>query len=144
MDFAKHALALLGSLTLAACATTGGDAPGSPRTLIGPEWIVEDLAGHGVIDNARATLQFGADGQVTGDTSCNRYFASYRVAGAKLEIEKAGVTRRACAPAVMDQEQRFLGLFNAVNSYRIDETGALVLVTAAGTTITARTATATK
>lgn len=97
-----------------------------------------------MIDNARATLQFGFDGQVTGDTSCNRYSAGYRVEGTKLEIENAGLTRRACAPAVIDQEQRFLGLFNAVNSYRIDETGALVLVTVAGATITARTATATK
>jgi heat shock protein HslJ len=44
----------------------------------------------------------------------------------------------------MDQERRFLDVFNAVTSYRIDDTGALVLSTPAGATMTARAAAITR
>lgn len=128
---------LSGSLLLAACATTPGSQR-SPAVLAGKEWVVEDIGGRGVIDNSHATLLFGQDGRVSGDTSCNRYFADYRVDGTKLQFGNAGVTRRACAPALMDQESKFLAVFNAVNAYRIDSTGALILSTDNGATITAR------
>lgn len=130
--------ALASVLMTSACMTTASDRPGSATALVGQEWIVEDIAGRGVVDDARATLLFGGDGRLSGDTSCNRYFADYKVDGTKLRIDNAGVTKRACAPAVMDQEQRFLNVFNAVSSYRIDGTGALVLSTPAGVAMTAR------
>lgn len=129
--------ALTAGLLLASCVTTGDEQPGS-AALLGQEWVVEDIAGRGVIDDARATLVFGLDGRLSGDTSCNQYFADYEVTGANLRIGNAGVTKRACAPAVMDQERRFLDVFNAVSSYRIDTTGTLVLSTPAGATVTAR------
>jgi len=118
---------------------TSGDAPiASNASLVGVEWIVEDINGRRVIDNARATLMFGADGRLSGDTSCNRYFADYQVNGASLEFGHPGATKRACVPAVMDQEQRFLEVLNAVDRYDIDDTNALVLYTPVGDKITAR------
>ncbi len=138
MQLPIRTAALFGGLLLSACMTTDDDPLGSNAALVGKEWVVEDIAGRGVIDDARATLLFGEDGRLSGDTSCNRYFADYQVDGTKLRIGNAGVTKRACAPAVMNQEQRFLDVFNAVDSYRIDNTGTLVLSTSAGATITAR------
>ena len=126
--------ALGAAMALSACATM----PGEDASLVGKTWTVEDISGRGVIDDARATLVFGSDGRVSGDTSCNRYFADYRVDGAKLSIGQAGVTRRACAPALMDQERRFLEVLNAVDSFRIDPTRTLILSAPSGATLTAQ------
>lgn len=130
--------ALTGGLLLSGCMAAGNHQPGSDVGFVGQEWIVEDIAGRGVIDYARTTVLFGQDGRVSGDTSCNRYFADFRAEGAKLRIGNAGVTRKTCVPAVMDQERRFLDVFGAVDRYRIDSTGALMLSTPGGATITAR------
>lgn len=134
MKRALFTSALVATSLLCGCVT----APGTDAALVGKTWAVEDISGRGVIDDPRATLVFGADGRLSGDTSCNRYFADYTVDGAKLSIGQAGVTRRACVPAVMDQERRFLDVLNAVDSFAIDASGALVLRTPAGVTLTAR------
>ena len=134
MKRALFTSALVATLLLSGCVTT----PGKDAALVGKTWTVEDISGRGVIDDARATLEFGTDGRLAGDTSCNRYFAEYTVDGAKLSIGQAGVTRRACVPAVMDQKRRFLDVLNAVDSFAIDASGALVLHTPAGATLTAR------
>lgn len=138
MQVSNSAIALFVALAVAACVTSVDDHTGSAATLVGEEWVVEDIGTHGVIDHARATILFGQNGRLSGNTSCNSFFADYEADGMKLRIENAGVTKRACVPAVMDQESRFLNVFNGVNSYQIDGSGALVLATPMGTTITAR------
>ncbi len=106
--------------------------------LLGQEWVVESIAGGGVIDSSRATLQFLRDGRVVGNATCNRFFGSYEMKGSTLRIEPAGATRMACPTALMHQEDKLLELLRAVKSYRIDKTGALVLGTPGGQTILAR------
>lgn len=139
MTLTRNAVALLAPLPLIACVTSGHDQANSKAAIVGPEWVVEDIAERGVIDDARATILFGNDGSVSGDTSCNRYFAEYTLEGSEIRFRNAGVTKRACAPAIMDQENRFLAVFNAATSYRIDDrTNTLVLSTPAGASITAR------
>lgn len=137
MSDCRYAIALLFAVPIGACATVdNGD---SARSEIGPEWLVEDISGRGVIDDARTTIVFGSDGDVSGDTSCNRFFAKYTLNQNGISFQNPGVTKRACPPAVMDQENRFLEVFNAVDRYRIDtDTGTLVLSTPAGAAITAR------
>lgn len=132
------ATAIAGSLLVAGCVTPAGAGSGAYHQLVGKEWVVEDIAGRGVIDNARASLRFGQDGRLSGSGSCNRIIAGYTVNGSKLNISKAGLTRMACPPAVMDQERRFVDVLNAVRSYRIDPTGALVLTSSTGAIVTAR------
>jgi heat shock protein HslJ len=129
---------LFAGMAMSACATYPHDGSSLSAKLVGQEWLVEDIAARGVIDDARTTIVFGEDGRVSGDTACNRYFAEYQITGTDLRFGNAGVTKRACAPAVMDQEQRFLDLFNEVESYRIDATGALILSTPEGATMVAR------
>ena len=126
-------LALLTS-TVAACVAT----PVGGAGLAGGEWTVEDIAGRGVVDGAPATLAFAEDGNLSGSTTCNRLIASYTVSGSALSISPAGTTMMACPEALMNQERRLLDALAAVESYRIDETGALILMAAGGTTITAR------
>lgn len=133
-----RAAAMAGSLLVAACATTGSGDAGSGQQLSSKEWVVEDIAGRGVIDDSRASLLFGQDGRLSGSASCNRIVAGYTVNGSKLTIDKAGLTMMLCPPAIMDQERRLMDVLNAVRSYRIDPTGALVLTSATGATVTAR------
>ena len=107
-------------------------------TLVGPEWVVEDIAGLGVIDNSHATLVFLAGGRLAGSGSCNRLIGSYTLKGHALTVEPAGITMMACPPALMNQERTLLDLLPRINSYEIDGTGTLVLKTIEGKTITAR------
>ncbi|WP_143514532.1 serine hydrolase [Primorskyibacter flagellatus] len=106
--------------------------------LVGREWYIEDIAGKGVIDNSPANLLFMPDGRLAGNAGCNRLIASYTQDGDALAIDQAGTTMMACPEALMNQERSLLDFLSMVESYSMDETGALVLTTSNGATITAR------
>ena len=108
-----------------------GGEPG--RLLQGGEWVVEDINGAGIIDRSRVTLNFWQDGRVTGRASCNHFAGHYELTGEGLSIGEAAVTRMACAPALMMQEQRVLDNVRQVQGFELDSTGALLLRSAAGT-----------
>lgn len=103
----------------------GGDAQ---SVLAGTEWVVEDINGGGVIDDARVTMSFDpAEGWASGRGGCNSWGASYTLSGEGISFGDAMSTQMACAEAVMNQEQAFHRALGAVTSYAIDETGALVM-----------------
>ncbi|GGC63653.1 META domain-containing protein [Marinobacter halophilus] len=112
----------------------GGD---RERLFRGAEWVVEDLAGTGIIDRSRITVEFLEGGRVAGRASCNRYTGSYQLTGEVLSFGEQATTRMACAPALMNQEQRFLDLMSEVVDGRIGRRGELLLRTASDETITA-------
>ncbi|MEX2125276.1 MAG: YbaY family lipoprotein [Woeseia sp.] len=112
---------------------------GSPASLLQDgEWVVEDIAGKGIIDSSRATLNFGADGSLAGRASCNSYGATWTLSGEGLAVGQARGTLMACAPALDGQEREFLRLLGAASHFDITDDGALVIRTADGETITAR------
>ncbi len=82
----------------------------SAPQLVGREWMIEDIAGKGVIDTSPASFHFLPDGQLAGNASCTRLMSSYAVDSTGLTIGAAGATMMACAPAMMNQESRLLGL----------------------------------
>ena len=92
-------------LALTACALPG--APGA-APLVGSEWRLEDLGGRGVLDRVQATLAFPEAGRVAGNSSCNRFFGSYTLMQDRIALGQLGGTRMACAPAVDEQETRYL------------------------------------
>ncbi|HPE60787.1 MAG TPA: META domain-containing protein [Thiolinea sp.] len=107
--------------------------------LTGAEWLVEDLNGAGVIDRSPTRFRFSQDGKVSGNAGCNRFSGSYSTRNGTLTFGSLSATERACiAPALNAQEARFLELMQAVDRYSFDATGALVLKTRDGRTITAR------
>ncbi|WP_169737274.1 serine hydrolase [Simplicispira psychrophila] len=106
--------------------------------LLGQAWVIEAIAGGGLIDNSHVTLQFLPDGRLAGSATCNRILGRYEAEATKLRIKPAGTTMMMCPPALMHQERKLLDLLPTVASYRIDSTGALVLSTAGGQTILAR------
>jgi putative lipoprotein len=69
---------------------------------------------------------------------CNSYGASYTLTGEGATVGQGISTMMACAPAIMGQEQAFLKALDAVTTFGIDESGALVLSGPDGAAIVAR------
>lgn len=137
--------AVAAGLALAGCAATPEAVMSKPPPAIslpevlleGPEWVVEDVAGGGVIDNARLTASFER-GRISGRGGCNRYMGGYTYSGGALKIGPLGGTRMACAPALMDLEGKFLAVLGTATSVRTDETGALILTAPDGRSLKLR------
>lgn len=90
---------------------------GDPFSLSGSAWLLEDLGGHGVIDNVQATLTFPETGKIAGNGSCNRFFGPSERSGDHLKIGPLGSTRMACPEAVMKQETKYLAALQAANHF---------------------------
>lgn len=106
--------------------------------LLGQEWVIEDIAGAGVVDTSHATLKFQSDGSLAGSATCNRIVGTYKADGDRLAIAPAGTTMMACPEALLAQERRLLDLLPKVERYSVDADGALILTTSEGTTLIAR------
>ncbi|GAB1382701.1 hypothetical protein MASR1M50_10210 [Burkholderiales bacterium] len=106
--------------------------------LLGGEWVIEDIAGAGVIDRTHAFLRFLPDGRLVGSATCNSLRGRHQSAARTLRLTLTATSRKQCAPALMHQEGRLLKLLPRVTHYRIDDTGALRLRTATGEVVTAR------
>ncbi|HXZ05192.1 MAG TPA: META domain-containing protein [Ktedonobacteraceae bacterium] len=81
---------------------------GSAWTLVSFETDTEKIP---AVTEAPATLIFSAEDEQThrlsGSGGCNRYFASYTLAGDRLSIGPLGSTRMMCGSNRMAQEDRF-------------------------------------
>jgi heat shock protein HslJ len=66
----------------------------------------------------RLTLEF-QDGQVSGDSGCNRFHGSFAVAGNALTIGPLATTRMACDDESMVQEQQFLAALASAATWDI-------------------------
>ncbi len=113
----------------------GGD---PRRLLLGEPWQVETIAGAAPVEDASATLQFAADGRLSGSGPCNRYTGPYTLTGEGLGIGDLASTLMACTPAKLDQEDTFHGLLREVYRFDINASGALVLHAPEGRTLIAR------
>ncbi len=134
---------LIGALAVAltACAGDAEEGSGAPEnetpSLEGGEWVVEDINEGGVIDMTRVTMTFGEDG-VSGSGGCNSYSGSYEVNGNLLTIGPVAATRKACPPAIMNQEFAFFGVLENAERFDFTEDGALTLSGADGKSLLAR------
>jgi uncharacterized lipoprotein YbaY len=102
-------------------------AHGASVALEGTAWLVEDIAGRGVIDRAQTTISFDAPGRVSGSTGCNRFTGVATLEGEALRFGQLRRTQRACVPALMDQEQKFLTAMELVRGYSVAANGLLHL-----------------
>jgi heat shock protein HslJ len=118
----------------AASETASAAAPAVPAepALAGTAWWVEDIGGQGVVDSSHTTLDLTRQGQVSGDTGCNRYTARAQIGDGTITFGAPGGTRKACVPALMDQEMAFYEAIGKVVSWEIADTGLLYLRDADG------------
>jgi heat shock protein HslJ len=102
-------------------------------------WLVEDIDGAGVLDRARLTVIFGADGQVSGQAGCNRYHGRItRLPDGCVHIGPLGVGRMMCSEALMVVEARMLHSLQSAQTLAPGPDGALVLRGDAGSSLTLR------
>lgn len=94
-------------------------------------WVVETISERPVIDGSPARIQFGTDGAINGNASCNRFFGDYTYEDGRLTINPLGSTRMMCLPTLMEQETRLLEFLPTASSASI-ENGVLILRDAKG------------
>jgi len=138
-----------GALLLAGCsaqAPVTSDATGVPmktddsavdfQKLAGTTWVAEDIDRQGVIDNLQSRLQIVSTAEVAGHGGCNSYHGPAELGSAtSLHLGPFAATRMMCAPAVMDQERKFLDALSRARAartenellYLLDESGAAIL-----------------
>jgi heat shock protein HslJ len=126
------------ALLLAGCPSAPEHAGQGAATIVGPVWVAEEIAGTAAGAEAPVTLQLGADGNASGRGGCNGYGGPYSLAGDALHFGGLAATRMACAPALMDQEQRYFDTLAKVTHYAVADDGALLLETAEGKEIRLR------
>jgi heat shock protein HslJ len=118
---------LLGtSLVLAGCA--------SDKVKLEPNrtYVVEWIGERPLIDNSYVTITLDDDGRAFGTGGCNHWFASYTLKDQQVSFGQAGSTRMMCAPALMEQEQRFLDALGKVQRWDLSATDQLRLWPAEG------------
>ncbi len=89
--------------------------------LTGTAWVLEKLAGNGLVDGVQATLTFPEAGKVVGNGSCNRFFGAAEIEGKVIKLGPLGSTRMACSEAVMNQESKYLKALQAAESFEWKE-----------------------
>src|SRR5262249_18730267 len=125
------------ALVLAGC-TSSKQAGPPPPSIIGPVWTAETIAGAPVTSDTQITLQLGADGRASGRGGCNDYTGPHTLSGPAPRFGMMAATRVACAPAVMDQEQRYFDTLAQVKRYAVADDGALLLEAVEGKEIRLR------
>jgi heat shock protein HslJ len=112
---------------LAADGKTSATLAAQSRSLAGTSWSATGInngrqAVSSPVKDSSVTMDFSADGVVSGSAGCNRYTAPYKSDGSSLSIGQAAATRRMCGePAgVMEQEQQFLRALATVATARFE------------------------
>ncbi|MDY0249850.1 MAG: META domain-containing protein [Pseudomonas sp.] len=115
---------LFGSLlvTLSACT-------GLPSTQLQTtqSYQVEWIAERPLIDRSMLTFTLLDEQRAAGLAGCNNWSASYQLNGNTLSLQNIATTRKLCAPALMEQEQRFLNALAQVQRWERVEHQQLLL-----------------
>lgn len=109
--------ALLGvalALTVGACVSQQQPVPTGPS--LSGNWQIISMVGGAMPAGASVTLDF-AGKTVSGNAGCNTYSGNYVQNGQALTFAPTALTRKACAPMLMDVEAGFTKALAAVNRY---------------------------
>ena len=114
---ARSSLVLV-SILAVACSSSA-PAHDTVKSLEGTSWAVISIEGTTVLPGSMVTAHFGADGNMSGNTGCNQYLATYDGDGTMIRFDLTGASKRLCREpnGVMDQESRFLAILGLVASF---------------------------
>jgi heat shock protein HslJ len=106
-----------------------GDAPaGAPITdLAGTSWVLLEMGGTADLAHLVPTLEFGADGQVSGFAGCNQFNAPYAISGTDLTLGSLATTKMACTRPGSAVESTYLEALVGVKTWWVDDSGDLHL-----------------
>lgn len=98
----------------------------APVSLVGSEWLLEDISGQGVSVTIQATLTFPEAGRVAGNGSCNRFFGPAEMSGNTIKLGPLASSRMACPEAAMNQEKKYLDALQAAERFEQDDVDLLI------------------
>ena len=124
------ALAAAAASLLAGCA--GADM--GSRQLQGIQWEAVDVNG-APVTGGPLTFRL-ADGKASGHAGCNSWSANYDLeARGGIRLGPIASTEMACAPEIMEQEQRFLNVLRLAQGYSFYGAGGFSLIAGDGRAI---------
>lgn len=91
-----------------------------PASLVGSNWVLEDLCGRAVLEAPTSTLSFLEDGKVAGSGSCNRFTGSATIKGDTIAFGPLAATRMACEAPVGDQEAAYFAALESAEKIKLD------------------------
>jgi heat shock protein HslJ len=77
-------------------------------SLSNTSWVVQSVAGRGLMEYLSLTLQFNNNSEVEGFSGCNRFKGQYEIINSRLEVGPLISTRQYCSKVKMYQEHLLL------------------------------------
>jgi heat shock protein HslJ len=105
----------------------------SADSLVG-KWDIESINDQAVTDNSKAFIEFGEDGKIHGNSSCNNFTGGFDLEKMGLSFGPIAGTRKLCDNAANLQETQLLQTLPNVSGYGIED-GGLVLKDADGNAV---------
>ncbi len=102
--------------------------------LAGNEWLVVQMNDKTVGTSEVPQIRFGADGQVSGTSGCNRFSGSYTEQDGQLAFGPLATTRMACPGELDQQEKDFFKALSNVTGFGV-RAGHTVLLDAEGAVV---------
>ncbi len=123
------------TLFLAALMLSGCASPMAMSGRLGGDWQALDINGVPVSGSRPITLRL--DGmQASGKSGCNSYSGPVQLRSREgIEFGSLAVTEMACAPEVMEQENRYLSILRSVQGYSSYSDRGISLIAADGRAI---------
>ncbi len=108
-------------LIATACTVANG---GSTTLTVPSKWKLESFGKAGseasIVQGSTVTLEFNADGQVTGSGGCNSYGGKYEIQGSTIKITEVVSTLMACADeAVNKQEAQYFKALESASGFEV-------------------------
>jgi heat shock protein HslJ len=104
--------------------------------LAGTKWHVVSLGSGGSVSSvpagAQATVDFAADGKVTGNDGCNSFGGTITQTGGSVTFSALVSTRRACEGSKDTLERAVMGVLDGTVTARTTESGALQFIHPSG------------
>lgn len=110
-------LLFITSILLFSCATPKKV---QPQNILG-EWKVTAIQNVTLIEESNAFFNFQMEDKLSGNTSCNNYFGSFKVDGKNLSISKTGATKKLCFGKLNNYEFLFFQSLSSVDSFKIEK-----------------------
>ena len=103
---------------------------GMSADLSGSEWRPSLISASEPPSEAKISVAFKDNGQVTGSGGCNRFFGPYAISGNTIKIGPIASTRKGC-PGITHVEMAFFAALEAAKTFE-REGDTLVLFDASG------------
>lgn len=113
--------------TLSACSSLP-----SAQLHSGQSYQVEWIGERPLIDRSMLSFTLLDQQRAAGMAGCNHWSADYQLQGDRLSLNNIATTRKLCAPALMEQEQRFLAALSHIERWAFAEHQQLLLWPAQG------------